>query len=322
MPRNYFFAYLSCAFIYLCACYRPGTTVDQSIRSENTATITQDRPKSKEDNSSTNKTLVNTQQRAIRLVDFENFTYHAYCEGPPSDGDETTAVTVKNGKYETNSDDDFPRYFEIAVDAYGDLDGDGKEEAAVSSLCNTGGTGQFTEGYIYTMKNGKPVLLTRFEGGDRGFGGLQTVNIKNGFLFVERNDGEANCCADKTLTTKYRWDGKKMVEVGRPISRRLDSTTPIHFDTGASSKVLALEFEQRETKTFSVRVGAKQVITVTSNDKNLNIYPSDFINVQSITPEKLDNGAKFVVSGNGNYGFSVQNLDYDTRKITFNVEIK
>ncbi len=316
MLSKSFFAFLLCGC--LCACDASGTTVNQSVKQENTAQAAQNEPKSNESEVQSSETPI-ARQGEIRLVDFRNFTYNAYCGDAPPEG-KTVEVTVKNGKYEA-SGENFPSYFEIAVDAYGDIDGDGKEEAAVSSLCNTGGTGQFSEGYIYTVKNGKPVLLTHFEGGDRGYEGLQSVKIKNGFLFVERNDGTANCCADKTLTTKYRWNGKKLVEIGKPVSRRLNSATPIHFAAGKSSKIFELGFEAREIKTFVVGVISNQTITVTSNAKNVNIYPSDLINTQSVTNEKLADGTKFKVSQNGNYGFSVENLDYDNRKITFNIEI-
>lgn len=315
-----FFAYLFCVCLSLCACDASGTTANQSVKQENKAQLTQAEPKSDDNELQSDKTPV-TQQRDIRSVDFKIFTYDAYCGDSPPDG-ETTKVTVKNGKYEAGNSENFPSYFEIAVDAYGDLDGDGKEEAAVSSLCNTGGTGQFSEGYIYSLKNGKPVLLTHFEGGDRGYEGLQSVKIKDGFLFVERNDGTANCCADKTLTTKYRWNGKKLVEVGKPVSRRLDAAVPIHFAAGKSDEIFELEFEARETKTFTVQVKAGQTIIVTSNAGNTNINPSDIINSQGVNKETLANGTKFKVSQNGNYGFSVENLDYDNRRIPFNVEIK
>ncbi len=319
MLSKSFFAYLLYACLCLCACDASGTTVNQSVNQENTEQSTQDEPKFSENEIQSDKTLI-IQQREIRSVDFRDFTYNAYCGDSPPEG-KTVEVTVKNGKYESGGES-FPSYFEIVVDAYGDLDGDGKEEAAVSSLCNTGGTGQFSEGYIYTMKNGKPALLAHFEGGDRGYGGLQSVKIKNGFLFVERNDGAANCCAEETLTTKHRWNGRKLVEVGSPVRRKLDSAIPIRFAAGKSSKIFELEFEARETKTFVVRVSANQTITVTSNAKNVNIYPNDSINTQSVTNETLTNGTKFKVSQNGNYGFSVENLDYDNRKVTFNIEIK
>lgn len=314
MSSKSFFSFLLCVCLYVCDVL--GAIVNQSVKSENTPQSAQGQPKLRRNEVQSGETPI-TRQREIRLVDFGNFTYDAYCGG----GDETTTVTVKNGKYE-GGDDGFPSYFEAGADSYGDLDGDGREEAAVTSLCNTGGTGQFSEGYIYTMKNGKPVLLAHFEGGDRGFGGLQSARIKSRFLFVERSDGKANCCADETLTTKYRWNGKKLVQVGKPVSRRLDAATAIRFAAGKSSKIIELEFEGRETKTFVIRASANQTDTVTSDAGNVNIYPSDLINTQSIADEKLADGTKFKVSENGTYGFSIYNLDYDNRRIAFNIEIK
>lgn len=260
------------------------------------------------------------QPSEIRRIDFNNFTYQAFCGGSQPDG-ETTKITIKDGKYE-GSGDDFPSYFEADADAYGDLDGDGREEAAVSSLCNTGGTGQFSEGYVYTLKNGKPFLLAHFEGGDRGFGGLQSVRIKNGFLFVERSDGEANCCAEYSLTTKYRWNGEKLVEVGKPVRQKLFSAARIRFDKGKSGKTLTMKFEARETKFFLVGTNAGQIVTVTSGVKNVEIHSSDFHNTESISEQKITGGMKFKVLRNRNFGFQMQNLAFDDRTIIFDIVIK
>lgn len=169
-------------------------------------------------------------QTDIRKVNFNNFTYKPYCTGDET-GDASYTITVKKGKFENvilkngvyeTKDDAYPDYFEVDKITYGDLDGDKKDEAVIRTLCNTGGTGQFSEGFVYTMtRSGKPKLLTRFAGGDRGFGGLQSAKIQNGFLLVERNDGEANCCADFTLTTRYRWNKSKLVAVGKPARRKI-----------------------------------------------------------------------------------------------------
>lgn len=260
------------------------------------------------------------QHNAIRRVDFNNFTYEAFCGDSQTDG-ETSTVTVKDGNRE-GSDDNFPNYFEAGADAYGDLDGDGSEEAAVSSLCNTGGTGQFSEGYVYTLKNSKPFLLAHFEGGDRGFGGLQTVRIKDGFLFVERNDGEANCCAEYSLTTKYRWNGEKLVEVGKPVRQKLFAAARIRFDKGKSRKTLKIKFEARETKFFLVGTNAGQIVTVTSNIKNVEIHSSDFHNTESVSEHKIVGGMTFKVLRNRNFGFQMQNLAFDDREIIFGIVIK
>ncbi|MGI8669543.1 MAG: hypothetical protein ACR2J3_06780 [Aridibacter sp.] len=191
---------------------------------------------------------VNYAQSGIKKVDFNNFTYEPLCGGD-IDGEPYGKITVKNGKIENIKevdgvneviDDNLPNYFSVGNFLYGDLNGDGKEEAVVSSDCNTGGTGQFSEGYIFTIKNGKPVLLTRIEGGDRGFGGLVDIKIVKGLLVVEQNDpeGGANCCAVYTLMTKYKLNGNKLVPIGKPIRRKIkfleQPKVPVEYKTNKS----------------------------------------------------------------------------------------
>src|SRR5438445_13218141 len=84
-------------------------------------------------------------QADTHKVDFRNFTYQPYCAG-----EETQKITVKNSEFsqEKQMDGYVDRmYFEIRGIAYGDLNGDGKDEAIIITNCNTGGTGQFTEGF-------------------------------------------------------------------------------------------------------------------------------------------------------------------------------
>src|SRR5687767_7431093 len=78
-------------------------------------------------------------QGGIRAVDFKNFTYQPNCAG-----EETQTITVKNGEYsfEKQMQDYVDRlHFNIFSITYGDIDGDGSEEAIILSSCNTGGTG-------------------------------------------------------------------------------------------------------------------------------------------------------------------------------------
>ena len=172
-------------------------------------------------------------QMNIRQVDFNNFTYEPTCTGNESD-EPYGKITVKNGKIDNIKtidgvdepiNDNLPNYFEISDIIYGDLNSDGGQEAVITSFCNTGGTGQFSEGYIYTLKDGKPVLMTRIGGGDRGFGGLVKIKIVKGLLVVEQNDPQdgANCCAVFTLTTKYKLNDRKLVQVDKTLRRKIKS---------------------------------------------------------------------------------------------------
>src|SRR5215212_2165008 len=94
-------------------------------------------------------------ENQIRKIDFKNFTYEPYCVG-----EEKRKITVKNGEYTLNKGDYDRMYFTVTNVTYGDANGDQIEDAIVLTICNTGGTGQFSEGFIYGVKDGKPELLS------------------------------------------------------------------------------------------------------------------------------------------------------------------
>jgi hypothetical protein len=211
-------------------------------------------------------------QNDIRKVDFNNFTYEPTCTGDLSD-EPYGRITVKNGTIsnikEVNGvneviDDNLPNYYSVGDFLYGDLNGDGKEETVVSSDCNTGGTGQFSEGYIFTMENGKPVLLARIKGGDRGFGGLVDTKIVKGLLVVEQNDpeGGANCCALFTLTTKYKLNGNKLSAIGKSVRREINPAIRIKFPRNKSSTEFDVKLEVGDIKKYVLTARKRQVLSL------------------------------------------------------------
>lgn len=155
----------------------------------------------------------------IRRVDFQNFNYTPDCvmvDGKPTG----TPITVRNGSYRLEQADNHVIFGVLSIQ-YGDLTGDGHDEAAVVTHCNLGGTGQFTEGMVYGMQAGNPVLLGRVEGGDRAYGGIESLTIEDGRLVVGRfatDDGPA-CCPMYIETTGLRWDGTRLVKDGASTRR-------------------------------------------------------------------------------------------------------
>lgn len=155
----------------------------------------------------------------IRDVDFQNFPYAPSCLeildfNPPR-------ITVQDGVFDgrnrggtgTNALD----YLFLRVEqvAYGALTRDGREAAVVVTACNTGGTGDWTDASIYKMRNGKPVLLTTYQGGDRADGGIVSVRIKHELLYLSCYGTKGGlCCPEWVETTKYRLRGNQLVEVG------------------------------------------------------------------------------------------------------------
>jgi hypothetical protein len=154
----------------------------------------------------------------IRQVDFRNFTYAAQCA---EETDLDDGIPVRDGKYVRESaDGNFS--FGIFSISYGDLTGDGRDEAAIAASCNTGGTGQFSEGMVFAMHEGKPVIIGRVDGGDRAFGGLASLGIEEGQLVVERyatdDDGPA-CCPKYIDTVHLRWQDGRLQEEGASMRR-------------------------------------------------------------------------------------------------------
>jgi hypothetical protein len=119
------------------------------------------------------------------------------------------------------------------------------DEAIVLTVCNTGGTLWADEGLLYTMRNGKPVMLSRIEGGDRANGSIRAVRIEDGLLKVERHEPDflgRPIGVESIETTTYRLSGSRLLRVGRPVHRSFrgeKSAKRIQFERGATSTVVS-----------------------------------------------------------------------------------
>jgi len=93
---------------------------------------------------------------------------------------------------------------------YGDVTGDGIEEAIVSLGIQTGGSATPGLVYIYTFQRNAPKLLWLRSTGDRADGGLRDVYAQNGQLMVELNSSvgsRGDCCPTHFIRTSYEWRG-------------------------------------------------------------------------------------------------------------------
>jgi hypothetical protein len=161
--------------------------------------------------------------RTIRGVDFQNFTYAL--------GDSAFTVTAGECVVVFDADDammtpdEFVRrypgaastregFFHAALPAYGDVDGDGADDAVILTTFNGGGSGQLTSAWVYHLVGGAPAVLGVVPGGDRADHGLNAVSIDAaGRVVVERNlGGDGACCPTATQLERWRWDGRDFVE--------------------------------------------------------------------------------------------------------------
>lgn len=150
----------------------------------------------------------------IRAIDWRNRPYVL-----PGLG----AVTVRDGHAEFALDDDgkvsaagaTPAAFRVELPLFADIDGNGTEDAVISSVLGTGGTGQFSSIEVYTVRGGQVVALGEIPGGDRGDGGIRHVAVDGGAVIVERNvlaEGDGACCASTWRRERWIWRGGQLVE--------------------------------------------------------------------------------------------------------------
>lgn len=166
-----------------------------------------------------------TPESAIRRVDFYNFDY-------PELEDKPRTLKVRNGKRPPKRRDSVGRPLDISLTVasvtYGDVTGDGDEEAIVDLSWETGGTAQVDSIYIYTMNKSRLRLLWTFDGGDRTDGGVKSVFADHGGLVIElfgkdkiighdlyAPDGihTGLCCPVVFTRTAYAWKAGRFRQV-------------------------------------------------------------------------------------------------------------
>lgn len=175
---------------------------------------------------------------SIRTVDFRNFTYPL--DGDRAQGYGRSSARVRNGKFI------FSRKFglegfEVMKVAYGDLTGDGQEEAVVrvdDGNIEIGGSQNVTYTYIFSMADGRPLLLNmycaycndstaqtayqNYYHDDTTLLYGDTATIESGLLVVETIAGPAICCPMHDVTMRFHWDGERFVLEGQPQRKKVN----------------------------------------------------------------------------------------------------
>ena len=165
--------------------------------------------------------IANAAPNDIYAVDFRNYNYRPSCQRLAASSAEVEqwqlsgsgeSVVATNGVFQSNNPDD-PLDFKITSVTYGDMSSN--PVAIVTTVCNSGGSGDFSEGFVYSMVKSQPKLLAIIQGGDRANGGIHSATITNGLLRVERfgTNGGA-CCPEWIQTTDYQWRDGQLVQAG------------------------------------------------------------------------------------------------------------
>ena len=133
-------------------------------------------------------------------------------------------IHVSGGKWEDARNDPYspPDFFRIVSVSYGDLNGNGQDEAVVLGAC--GGARNWQDGdiFIFSMGPGGPRLLAELSPSDWGKGEqdnggdfqVSSVRIVNGQLAVCFFAGGSHAIPAWTVTAKFQWNGTHFVRVG------------------------------------------------------------------------------------------------------------
>jgi hypothetical protein len=147
----------------------------------------------------------------IEEIDFENYAY-------PLSGQSYKLI---GGYYAKNSAPNTQWELRVAEPLYyGDLTGDGKNEAVIVLSYGTVGGPHTVEARVYTLRGGRPALLFTFPVAEMLSCELDHyVDLDDGKVRVERINGRAGLC-DHNEVREYRWDGSRFMPVGEAKTMR------------------------------------------------------------------------------------------------------
>lgn len=165
-------------------------------------------------------------------------------------------VQLSNGQFESNSDptsSDFVNVNMGSLVAFGDLNGDGLQDAAIIIGENYGGTGVFTSVAVMLNQMGQPIFAGSVTIDDRP--AINALSIQNGEILVDatiHGPNDPGCCPAQPVTKTLRlWSGK-LVQT-RHTSKLPDGVTEriIKIDAPADGSELSGPFTLSGSVTVS-----------------------------------------------------------------------
>ena len=219
-------------------------------------------------------------QGGVEGVDFGTFTYDlAYGLGSISvvDG---TAIRGRLGDAECLD----ARVERVLT---GDMDGDGRAEAAVTlSYGCSGGTGRITDVYVYRWDGRRPELIGRAGAGDRARGGVRWTALVNGGLQIDRYDGVAACCPTSVVRRTLEVQSDRLVERDAPITYSLASLgsnvdasgeETIRFLPATDTAFFGSTAEPAPPAGFDARQGQRLTLKIDELDRDSVYAPLDVV---------------------------------------------
>lgn len=126
---------------------------------------------------------------------------------------------------------DIARFTRLEVDpdvTYGDLDGDGADEAAVHVVCSYGANGAEDTVHVWRLQDGRPQHVAGVGEPPASVTGplpsaVEGVRVVGGRVEVTWTryaDDDPHCCPSGSATVAYELDGDRLARVGSPVDGR------------------------------------------------------------------------------------------------------
>jgi hypothetical protein len=155
----------------------------------------------------------------IRRVDFGNFTYGSDCGKSYSNSGFPQEIHILAGAWKQGSGYDAV-YFTADKAIYGDLAGDGKDEAVVRTSCGFEmNTQHHDEVFVFSMAVGRPVLVVRFSSADLNapspdfVWAITKVQVRDQKLAISYLAGGPRAQPAWDTTARFKWNGHRLVRL-------------------------------------------------------------------------------------------------------------
>jgi hypothetical protein len=168
--------------------------------------------------------LVNDQ--SIRLLDFGEMDQSgSTCAGGPVSTPQVISVT--QGESAVLDSDHLVR-LEVDGDVvYGDVDGDGRDEAVVHTVCAFGANGAIDSIQVWDLDTGAAVAKASVGEPPESLTGpfppaVKSVSVVDGTLeitWTHYADGDPNCCPSLETTLQYLVSGSDVTLIGTPDTK-------------------------------------------------------------------------------------------------------
>jgi hypothetical protein len=150
------------------------------------------------------------QRGGIRNVDFQNFDYASSCIG---ENESTRIIHVSKGQANAQDED-----FWADKPVFGDLKGDGQEEAVVVLSCHPSGMSPnvvSSEIFVFEMSARGPKIFAKLPPSNWGGRRVERATLSGKYVVVSYLDGECNACTDWIVSVRFQWNGARLVRVGQ-----------------------------------------------------------------------------------------------------------